>query len=190
MTSEREETKAATHERIVASASKLMRWKGLAAASIPRVMRGAGLTVGGFYAHFRSKRAMDADVLRRTLAKVHESWFAGLEDSRGLDWMARVVKRYLTAAHRDAPEIGCPLPAPLSELTRADKRPRAAMAEIFEHSVGAIATHAPPAPGVSKRERAIATLALCVGGLAIARALRGQPISDEVLQACRKWALV
>jgi len=63
------------------------------------------------------------------------------------------------------------------------------MREAFARAAGAIEEHAPERPGVTPRERALATLALCVGGLAIARALRGTPESDEVLRACRKWAL-
>src|SRR5689334_13319702 len=47
--------KRATHERILKSADNIARREGLRAASVPRVMKGAGLTVGGFYAHFSSK---------------------------------------------------------------------------------------------------------------------------------------
>ena len=59
--------KRRTHDRIIASAGRIARKNGLAAASVSRVMRGAGLTIGGFYAHFRSKRAMDAEVVQATL---------------------------------------------------------------------------------------------------------------------------
>src|SRR5512132_2494841 len=107
--SRRERAKAATHGRIVSSAGRLLRRSGLAGASVPAVMRGAGLTVGGFYAHFRSKRAMDAEVLRTLLAERAALWFSGLEESSGAAWVTRAVKRYLSPAHRDAPEEGCPL---------------------------------------------------------------------------------
>ncbi len=187
--SERARAKATTHQRIVASAARLMRRRGLAAASVVRVMRGAGLTVGGFYAHFRSKTAMDAEVLRTTAAEWQRLWFFDLERSAGLDWLARAVKRYLSPAHRDRPDEGCPLPAVLSEVARADKPTRQAMAAAFEPTVAAFAAHAPATGRASARERALATLALCVGGLALARALRGHPLSDELIRACRRWAL-
>jgi TetR/AcrR family transcriptional repressor of nem operon len=152
-------------------------------------MRGAGLTVGGFYAHFRSKRALDAAVLTRAMAEVRQAWFAGLEESRGLDWLARAVKRYLSSDHRDDVDGGCVLPSTLSELTRADRATRRAMANAFEAVVGEFEAQGPEVHGMSSRERALATLAILVGGLTIARGLRGHPQSDELLRACVKWAL-
>lgn len=187
--------KGKTHRRILSSASSLMRREGLAGASVPRVMRGAGLTVGGFYAHFRSKQAMDAEVLRTTLAERRAAWFAGLEGSAGTAWLARAVKRYLSPTHRDAPHDGCPLPAVLSELGRADRRTREAAVEAIEAYARAIEERAREAerPGVgagaTPRERALATLALCIGGVALARAFGERPASDEVLRACARWAL-
>src|SRR5476649_1287461 len=59
--------KRRTHDRIIAAAGRIARKNGLAAASVSRVMHGAGLTIGGFYAHFPSKRAMDAEVVQATL---------------------------------------------------------------------------------------------------------------------------
>jgi TetR/AcrR family transcriptional repressor of nem operon len=185
----RKSAKAATHERIIASAGRLARRAGLAAASVPRVMSGAGLTVGGFYAHFRSKRAMDAAVIARAMQEVREQWFDGLESSQGLDWLARAVKRYLRASHRDGPGGGCVLPSTISELTRADRATRNALAEALEQVVSEFAEHAPELLDTTARERALATLALCLGGLTAARALRGHALSDELLRACVKWAL-
>src|SRR3982750_2568047 len=92
--------KRRTHDRIIASAGRIVRKNGLAAASVSRVMRGAGLTIGGVYAHFRSKRAMDAEVIPATLGGSSAPWS---------------VDRYLTAAHRDDPGHGCAFPAVLSE---------------------------------------------------------------------------
>jgi TetR/AcrR family transcriptional repressor of nem operon len=81
------------------------------------------------------------------------------------------------------------MPATISELTRADRVTRASMAEAFELVVAEFEQHAPAAHGVTQRERALATLALCVGSLTLARTLRGHPQSDELLQAAIKWAL-
>ena len=187
--SQRAAAKATTHGRIVASASKLMRKQGLAAASVGRVMRGARLTVGGFYSHFRSKRTMDAEVLRLTLEEVRASWLVALDGREGLDWLAHAVGRYLSSAHRDAPEAGCPLPAVLSELARADKSTRETVARAFVAATDEFAARAPRTGGVDPRDRAMATLALCIGGLALARVLRGTPESDQVLGACAKWSL-
>jgi TetR/AcrR family transcriptional repressor of nem operon len=165
--------KRRTHDRIIASAGRIARKNGLAAASVSRVMRGAGLTIGGFYAHFRSKRAMDAEVVQATLGDSSIPWS---------------VDRYLTAAHRDNARHGCAFPAMLSELARADEPTRMAMARALDARARELAGSARGRRGAAARERALATLALCVGGLALARAMRGHPASDDVLTACRVWA--
>jgi TetR/AcrR family transcriptional repressor of nem operon len=165
--------KRRTHDRIIASAGRIARKNGLAAASVSRVMRGAGLTIGGFYAHFRSKRAMDAEVVQATLGDSSIPWS---------------VDRYLTAAHRDNAQHGCAFPAMLSELARADEPTRMAMARALDARARELTGPARGRRGAAARERALATLALCVGGLALARAMRGHPASDEVLTACRAVA--
>ena len=179
--------KAQTHREIVSAAGKIIRRKGLQAASVQEVMRRAGRTVGGFYAHFRSKTAMDAEVLRTTLAEVRAKLFSGLDRGRPNVWAKQLVTRYLAPTHRDLPS--CPLPAVLSELSRSNPATRAALVEAFENYAREFETYAPVAPGVSPRERALATWAMCIGGLAISRAVKGSPLSDEVLNACAKWAL-
>jgi len=181
--------KSKTHSRITTAAGRLIRKKGLAAASVHEVMHAAGLTVGGFYAHFRSKTAMEAEVLSETLAEARQEWLKDIDHTRPREWVAEVVKRYLNPLHRDRPQEGCPLPAVLSELARAGRETRGAVAEGFENYVKEFSAFAPRMEGVTPRERALATLALCVGGVAIARALHGYPIGDETLQACVKWAL-
>jgi TetR/AcrR family transcriptional repressor of nem operon len=165
--------KRRTHDRIIASAGRIARKNGLAAASVSRVMRGAGLTIGGFYAHFRSKRAMDAEVVQATLGDSSIPWS---------------VDRYLTSAHRDNARHGCAFPAILSEVARADEATRMAMARALDARARELTGPARGRRGAAARQRALATLALCVGGLALARAMRGHPASDEVLTACRVWA--
>ena len=185
----RNAAKSATHHRIVSSASRLMRRRGLTGASVADVMRGAGLTVGGFYAHFRSKRAMDLEVLEQAFAEVREASMARQGDAQRLEWLARYVGHYLAAEHRDRPEGGCPAPSVVGDLVHADPALRRALATIVERWSDRIRVHAPETAGVSPRERALATIALCVGGLTLARSLRGQPLSDEVLRACAAWAV-
>jgi TetR/AcrR family transcriptional regulator, transcriptional repressor for nem operon len=185
--SERSIQKRETHERILKSAGDIARREGLRAASVPRVMSGAGLTVGGFYAHFPSKQAMDVEIVQSLLGPFSR-WLSGLGKSSGLAWVRRAVSRYLNIAHRDDP-AGCAYPAVLSEIAAAPDEVRRAFAQAFEVRVRAFETHVSPVAGVTARERALATLALTMGGLLLARASRGNPISEEMLIACKKWAL-
>ncbi len=173
LTTRQSPKKRRTHDRIIASAGRIARKNGLAAASVSRVMRGAGLTIGGFYAHFRSKRAMDAEVVQATLGGSSTPWS---------------VERYLTVAHRDDPTHGCAFPAMLSEVARADEPTRMALARAIDARARELTARAPGRRGAAARQQALATLAICVGGLALARAMRGHAASDELLAACRKWA--
>src|SRR4051812_15374549 len=177
-----------THQRILKSADRIARREGLRAASVPRVMRGAGLTVGGFYAHFPSKTAMDAELVRAMLGELPRFSLQALGHSRGLEWLERAVARYLSLTHRDNPD-GCAYPAVLSEVAKADPEVRHAFAEALELLVRAYAMHAPALPGISPRQRALATIATMIGGLLFARSTRGTPISEEVLAACQSLLL-
>lgn len=174
-----------THDRILRSGSRIARREGLRAASVPRVMHGAGLTTGGFYAHFRSKTAMDAEIARTMLGPLR-----GLEDldDVGFVWLQRAVRRYLSVAHRDNID-GCAYPAVLSEIASGPAAVRREFAKALETRVAAFEAYTPGAAGITARERALATMALTIGGLLLARAARGNPISEAMLSACRSWAL-
>lgn len=180
--------KRETHERILKSADRIARREGLRAASVPRVMKGAGLTIGGFYAHFSSKTAMDVEVIRSMLSDVPGPWLSGLEDFSGIGWVQEALERYLSVTHRDE-QGGCAYPAVLSEMVGAPDAVREAFVESFLLRVGAFQAHVPSLAGFTARERALATLALAIGGLLFSRALRGSRMSDDMLHACRKWAL-
>lgn len=179
--------KRETHERILKSAGIIAKREGLRAASVPRVMRGAGLTVGGFYSHFPSKTAMDVEIIRSMLGGPSR-WLSRLEESAGLEWVQRALKRYLNREHRNNPD-GCAYPAVLSEVAMSSEGVREACAEALEARVRAFESQVPPVAGCSARERALATMALTIGGLLLSRATRGNPISEEMLEACKKWAL-
>jgi TetR/AcrR family transcriptional repressor of nem operon len=76
----------------------------------------------------------------------------------------------------------------LSEVARADEPTRRALASVIDTRARELARRSPEEGPASARQRAFATLALCIGGLALARAMRGHPASDQVLRACRQWA--
>src|ERR1700733_2403132 len=95
------EQKERTQASILESASRLLREKGISGARVADVMRGAGLTVGGFYAHFKSKEALVDDALRRTAREMRAQLFALLDEKPPGDRLEVVVKRYLSGAHRD-----------------------------------------------------------------------------------------
>jgi TetR/AcrR family transcriptional repressor of nem operon len=180
--------KQETRERILQAAAAIARREGLQAASIPRVMRAAGLTVGGFYGHFASKSTLDAEVIRTVIGAIPGRSLAGLQDVSGLAFIERATLRYLTVAHRDKPD-GCSYPSILSGIAMGSTEVKAAFASALDLRVKAFEAHMPALPGVTARERSLALMALTIGGLLLARASSTAAISSEVLAACQKWAL-
>ena len=185
---ERRIRKQETRERILQAAASIARREGLQAASIPRIMRAAGLTVGGFYGHFASKTALDVEVIRTVVGAIPGRGLGGLQHLSGLSWIEKATTRYLTAAHRDNPD-GCSYPSILSGIATGPMEAKAAFADALELRVKAFEANMPALPGVTARERSLALMALTIGGLLLARASAGAPVSGEVLAACQKWAL-
>ncbi len=175
-TRQKEETGA----EILRSAQRLFRTQGFSRTSVARVMKGAGLTVGGFYAHFRSKQALVAHAVQRTMAEMRERLTAGLSEKSPRRRLAGALERYLSAEHRDRPEEGCPMPATLGEIARGGAPLRRLLATELEE-------HARALGGTTDRDTAMAALALMVGGLSLSRAVAGTPLSDEILAACVRF---
>ncbi|MFP2933702.1 TetR/AcrR family transcriptional regulator [Pyxidicoccus sp. 3LG] len=184
------EQKQATHERILEAAGALFRRQGFSATSVENVMRAAGLTVGGFYAHFGSKQALLVESLHRIMSRRRGEWFQGLEDLRGAEWMNHLVRRYLSRAHRDAEVPACPLPAVLSDVVRGEAPVKEALSKELDDMVEAIAANLQGDARASARERALAAYAMCIGTLALSKATEGTPLSDELLIAARRVAVL
>lgn len=180
------EHKAETHQRILQAASKLFKREGFGSVSVERVMRGAGLTVGGFYAHFKSKQALLMESLREMLALRRLRWLEGTEDLKGEEFLSHFVRRYLSQNHRDRVEDGCPVPAIISEMSQVEPEVQAVFAEELDVLIKEVTARL--GGGANARARAVAVVALCFGALSLSRATRGSALSDEVLEACRSQA--
>ncbi|MDD0975863.1 TetR/AcrR family transcriptional regulator [Pseudomonas fontis] len=171
--------KARTRERILDAARSALIQHGPAEPSVNQVMGAAGLTVGGFYAHFESKDALMLEAFSQLLGERR-----GLlsEVDPALDGQARralVAAFYLSRKHRDATEHACPLPTSLGEMTRLPDEFRQVLAEHIELMSAQLADSPEDA------DKVLADLALMVGGLALARALGTDDLSDRVLRAAK-----
>jgi len=174
-----------THETLRLTAARLLRTRGLRLPSVADVMKGAKLTVGGFYGHWESKEALFEEALREAL---RGNWSTLVEQSRGettkerLTW---ILRRYLSRSHRDNPEAGCPLPSTLSDISVLGEPYQKAFAEEVEALAAGLGDVAGPLGG---KELALGLFALMVGGLSLARATAGTPLSDAILTASRALA--
>lgn len=180
--------KERTRARILGAAARLLRREGVHGASVERVMRRAGLTVGGFYAHFASKTALVAETLRAFMQARREEWLLGLDGLRGWPWAEPFLRRYLNETQRDDLEAGCLLPTVLSDLTEGRAEVRHVVVEELDALVGGMSAGLGDGPGATARQRALALFVLSVGGLALSRATRRTAMSAEVLEACVAFA--
>lgn len=177
------EHKAATRERILSEAAALFRRDGVDGVSVPALMKQAGLTHGGFYAHFSSKDALIAEAVTRSLQGTADHLIAAA--GRSEDRAAAVIDEYLGREHRDHPENGCAVAALGAETSRGDAMVQRAMAEGVRESVtrlgAAIGLGAEPA------DEAIALYAGMIGAIVLARAVRDdEALSDRILEVCRE----
>jgi len=179
------EKKERSHLSILDSAARLVREKGISGAGVAEVMKGAALTVGGFYAHFASKDQLVDETLRRTGASLRERLFARLDAKEEVERAEVILKRYLSAEHRDGGAPDCPLPAVVGEIGTTAPQHRIVLAEQVHALVDGLAQRLPSDGIVPRRVLAIGLLALMYGGLSLARAVKGSELSDEVLRACR-----
>src|ERR1700712_4800635 len=101
---QKSEQKDKSHKDIIASAAALLRERGIKASSVIDVMKGAGLTVGGFYNHFASKEQLFVETIQRAASTM---WDSMLRSAKGESPRARalnVIGKYLSTRHRDNTE--------------------------------------------------------------------------------------
>ncbi len=182
------EHKERTRVRILDAAAKVFRARGFAAGSVDDVMAEAGLTAGGFYAHFESKEALLAEVFKHGTIPSSQQLERGLEDSSHRAWIEAVMARYLSPAHRRQVVKGCPLPPLLAEVARGSEPAKQALETFVRFEVERFEAHLPGDHSQRPRAQALAMLALFVGGISLARAVADPSLSDEILAACRQFA--
>jgi TetR/AcrR family transcriptional repressor of nem operon len=174
--------KAKTHKRIVAIASKRFREEGLAGIGIAELMKEAGLTVGGFYKHFKSRDDLVAEAVGSALG----AWKRQVDTAGGTPiTYEMLVGEYLTEAHRDDPGGGCPFSALAADIGRSSKRTRAFVTGQIRDDIGLIATLIQGTNEKDKnaaRPQAILAFSALVGAMVLARAVSNEQLSREILK--------
>jgi TetR/AcrR family transcriptional regulator, transcriptional repressor for nem operon len=173
--------KAETRQRILDAAGALFRRHGIDGVGVDAIMHEAGLTHGGFYAHFASKEALAAEVAAAELARSAAKWDAISREPDPAAAFERIVKPYLEPTHVAAMDRGCALPALGPELAR---RPEAcaSLAEPIRTMLAALQRCRPDdgAPG------AMARLSCMVGAVLLARLSRDPALAAGLLDSAKK----
>jgi len=184
--------KEQTRKRVVDVAAAQFRAKGIDGIGVAGLMADAGLTHGGFYAHFKSKDDLVREALAQAHARSRQTWEAEVQAARerGEDGLEAIVRRYLRTVHRDRPEAGCSVAALAPEVARNDPQTREVMARAADDMAGIIAAELPASlPNEKARETAYAIFALLVGTLQLARVATDPGMSDAILRAGQDAAL-
>ena len=176
----------ATHERIVDAAARAIRRSGYDGTSVADIMKDAGLTHGGFYAHFSSREAMLAEAADRAGADgvaAVERVAAAAPPPQALQ---ALIRAYLSKEHVQGVETGCAVAALGSEMPRQAPQVRRAATRRIKEMIDLVARQAPDWGRPGAHQQALVTVATMVGALVLARAVNDPRLSDALRQAALK----
>jgi TetR/AcrR family transcriptional regulator, transcriptional repressor for nem operon len=176
--------KEETHERIVDAAARAIRRHGYAGVGVADVMKEAGLTHGGFYAHFDSRDALLVEALERAGRESFEALTRAAEQraGKGVSAFRSLVETYLADGHLASLETGCPVAALGCDMPRQSQTVREASSMRVQRLIAAVRATLPEAP----RAAASVVAGTLVGSLQLARALGDNAEGRAVLSAARK----
>jgi len=179
-------SKEATHDRIVDAAARAIRRSGYNGTGVADIMKDAGLTHGGFYAHFPSREAMLAEAADRAGSEsvaMMERIAAKLPQQQALPAM---LQAYLSKEHLEGIETGCAAAALGSEMPRQTPEVRRAATRRIKEMIDLVARHSADWGQPSAHERALVTVATMVGALMLARAVDEPKLSDGLRESALK----
>jgi TetR/AcrR family transcriptional regulator, transcriptional repressor for nem operon len=178
--------KEVTHARIVETASRAIRRSGYDGTGVADIMKEAGLTHGGFYAHFSSRDAMLAEAAdlagAETIALAANIFAAAPQDQA----LQALMNTYLSNEHTTNIETGCSFAALCSEMPRQSLEVRKASTKRIKEMIGLIESRLPEAVQASAREEALVLMATMIGSLLLARAVDDSELSTAFRQAALK----
>jgi TetR/AcrR family transcriptional repressor of nem operon len=183
------EHKLETHARIVRRASVRLRERGAHGVGVADLMKDAGLTHGGFYAHFDSREALVIEAFCHAMDRSTERWRKLVQETPPEKRLAKLVNSYLTPLHRDDPGRGCAVPTLGAEIARENSRTRKVFAGRLEQMIEVLADQIQGVPRKVARKQAVSALATMMGTLVMARIAGTGDLSDQILSAGRDAVL-
>ncbi|RQU76656.1 TetR family transcriptional regulator [Burkholderia cenocepacia] len=171
---------AENRNAIVAAAERLFRVRGVEAVGLTELMKDAGFTQGGFYNHFKSKNALVAAVMEKAMQDRADSPSAGS--------VAKQVTAYLSTAHRDNVEGGCPLSGFAGDAPRLTDAARACYTRGVAGYLDRLERTLAAEGSADARRDALAVFSQMIGALVLSRAIAGTDpaLADEILDAGRR----
>lgn len=179
--------KEQSHARIVEVASRVIRRSGYRGVGVADIMKEAGLTHGGFYAHFTSRDAMLVEAMQHAgqcnMAALEQGM--ARRQSKGGSRFKALMETYLHDAHLHRTEDGCIVAALASEMTREDDDVRAEARRRVGAMVALVQSALPDDADLAEAQMVTATM---VGALQLARTLGGK--AGQAILAQTRQALI
>jgi TetR/AcrR family transcriptional regulator, transcriptional repressor for nem operon len=177
--------KARTREQVLKEAVLAIRNGGPDSLGVVGVMKRVGLTHGGFYAHFESREALLMAAMEEMFTGARGTFDRRTKDLAPKDALRAYITFYLSVAHRDARDTGCPLPLLSGDMPRMGEAARTrftqGVSRLTEAITGKLRELGHPAPESAARS----ALSEMIGALNLARAMGSTPDSEAILSTTR-----
>lgn len=181
--------KSRTHQRIVKSASRQFRAQGLSGPGVARVMRASGLTVGGFYKHFRTRDDLVAEAVAESLRDVRERLLSSARQAPTGEAWKQIIKNYLSIEHCQHADAGCPIPALAPEISRTKASVKKRIAGMLKQHREEIMPFVPGSTIAEKERTFIVTMSAMAGAVALARTMTDIGDKQRILNTVRDHLL-
>ena len=179
--------KEQSRERILRAAARAIRKHGYEGVGVADVMQEAGLTHGGFYAHFESRDALLAAAVEQAGAESTENLGRAIAAARPGGELMALIDTYLDDRHVTAPErgLGCAIAAAGSEVPRQQAEVRRAASRRIKDIIGLVERQFPERDKAAAHEKAMGIVASMVGALMLARAVDDAQLSRAIRKSTR-----
>ena len=182
------EHKTRTRDRIVRNAARKLRAEGLRGAGVASVMKASGLTVGGFYKHFRSKDELLADAIAQAFSD-SEKAYSSLQSVPKEDRWKEIVRLYVSPEHCDHPDTGCPVAALAPEIARAKFGVRKRISNVMKERTERWLDFMPGVTASEREQNFWVIFSAMAGAVSIARLLTEPADRQKVLASMRDHLL-
>jgi len=180
------ERKEETHKRIVDVAARVIRRSGYEGTGVADIMKEAGLTHGGFYAHFGSRDVLLVEAEAKACADSAALAARVAAQAPPGEALAAMIDAYLSPEHIASIETGCPVSALGSEMPRQTAEVRQVATAHIKEMIDLFARQFPDWGQESAHVRAMTTLCTLIGTTVLARAVNDPKLSEAMCAATKQ----
>jgi TetR/AcrR family transcriptional repressor of nem operon len=181
--------KERTHRRILESASRQFRSEGMNGPGVARLMKASGLTVGGFYKHFRNKDDLVAQAVDVSVKDIGTQLIASARQAPPGEAWKEIVKKYLSIEHCEHPGMGCPMAALAPDIARTRPTIKSKIRASMEAYKRQLIEFMPGSGSEEKQKNFALLFTAMVGALSVARTMSDREEKERLLGLVRNHLL-